>query len=162
MRKILSFHKGLATALGLLVIVLTLLIVVDVGGRFFFNKPLKGGVEISRTVLAWILFLSLAYGLIQGTHVRVTLITMRLKPRLHFMAEVFTALVSLLFFGFGFYSGLEQFKLSYMIGEEMAAPIWIPFWLPKLGLPIGCFLIGAHLSIDLIARLLNSGGRREP
>jgi TRAP-type C4-dicarboxylate transport system permease small subunit len=162
MRKILSFHRGLATALGLLVIVLTILIVVDVSGRFFFNKPLKGGVEISRAVLAWILFLSLAYGLIQRAHVRVTLITMRLKPRLHFMAEVFTALVSLLFFGFGFYSGWEQFKLSFVVGEEMAAPIWIPFWLPKLALPIGCFLIGAHLIIDLVSHFQNAGGEPKP
>ncbi len=34
---------------------------------------------------------------------------------------------------------------SFAIGEEMAAPIWIPFWLPKLALPVGCLLIGIQL-----------------
>jgi TRAP-type C4-dicarboxylate transport system permease small subunit len=155
MRGILRFHKGVSTALGLLVIFLTFLIVIDVGGRFLLNKPLKGGVEISRVVLAWILFLSLAYGLVQKAHVRVSILLDRLSPRLHLIADILIALFSLIFFALGIYAGWEQFRLSFVIGEEMAAPIWIPFWLPKLALPVGCLLISIQLVLDIVSYWTN-------
>jgi TRAP-type C4-dicarboxylate transport system permease small subunit len=162
MSRLLSFHKWVSTTLGLMVILLTLLIVVDVGGRFLFNKPLQGGIEISRVVLAWILFLSLAYGLIQNVHVRVSFLVDRLSPRLHRIADVFTALLSVGFFALGMYAGWEQFRTSFAIGEEMAAPIWIPFWLPKLALPVGCLLIGIQLGLDLTSRLLDFRMKEKP
>jgi len=67
----------------------------------------------------------------------------------------------LLFFAFGVYAGWDQFKLSFMIGEKMAAPIWIPFWLPKLALPVGCFLILTVLGLDLLSRFFNSRGKEK-
>ncbi len=159
MQKILSIHKKLATIFGLLVMVLMFLIVVDAGGRFLFNQPLSGGVEMSRVVLAWILFLPLAYALVQGTHVRVTMLIMRLPHRLHLAAEVLVAILSLLFFGLAIYAGWGQFWDSFIVGEDMGAPIWIPFWLAKLALPLGCLLIAAQLGIGLAANLRQLGRR---
>jgi TRAP-type C4-dicarboxylate transport system permease small subunit len=150
MGRLMSFYKGLATVLGVLVMIIMLLIVIDVGGRYLFDSPLLGGVEVSRVVLAWILFLALVYGLVQGAHVRVSLVTNRFPPRLRLMSEVFTAVLSLGFFALAAYSGWEQFKLSYEVSEEMPSPIWIPFWLPKLAVPVGCFLMAAQLGIDLV------------
>jgi C4-dicarboxylate transporter DctQ subunit len=151
-----SFYKGLATVLGVLVMVIMFLIVIDVGGRYLFDSPLLGGVEVSRVVLAWILFLALVYGLVQGAHVRVSLVINRFPPRLRLMSEVFTAVLSLGFFALATYSGWEQFKLSFEVSEEMPSPIWIPFWLPKLAVPIGCFLMAVQLGIDLVVKHLKS------
>lgn len=156
MGRLMSFYKGLATVLGVLVMVIMFLIVIDVGGRYLFDSPLLGGVEVSRVVLAWILFLALVYGLVQGAHVRVSLVINRFPPRLRLMSEVFTAVLSLGFFALATYSGWEQFKLSFEVSEEMPSPIWIPFWLPKLAVPIGCFLMAVQLGIDLVFKHLKS------
>lgn len=156
MGRLMSFYKGLATVLGVLVMVIMFLIVIDVGGRYLFDSPLLGGVEVSRVVLAWILFLALVYGLVQGAHVRVSLVINRFPPRLRLMSEVFTAVLSLGFFALATYSGWEQFKLSFEVSEEMPSPIWIPFWLPKLAVPIGCFLMAVQLGIDLVVKHLKS------
>jgi TRAP-type C4-dicarboxylate transport system permease small subunit len=162
MQKLMRFHEGLATVLGVLVMVIMFLIVIDVGGRYLFNSPLLGGVEISRVVLAWILFLSLVYGLVKGAHVRVTLLTTRYPPRLQFMVEVFTAILSIGFFALATYSGWEQFKLSFKVAEEMPSPIWIPFWLPKLAVPIGCFLMAVQFGIDLVSKHLKPDRSDKP
>lgn len=154
MRKLMSFYKGLATVLGVLIMIIMFLIVIDVGGRYLFNSPLLGGVEVSRVVLAWILFLALVYGLVEGAHVRVSLVLNRFPPRLHFISEVLTAILSLGFFALATYSGWEQFKLSFEVAEEMPSPIWIPFWLPKLAVPIGCFLMAVQFGIDLVSKHL--------
>lgn len=153
MQKILNFHIWFANILGGLVIVMMLLIVIDVGGRYFFNSPLLGGVEISKVVLAWIFFLSLSYGLIRGAHIRVELITSRLPPRLRFILDIIVSVMSLGFFILGIYSGWLQFKLSFDVAEAMAAPIWIPFWLAKLAVPAGCFLIALQFGIILTSQL---------
>ena len=157
MEKLMSFYRGLATVLGVLIMIIMFLIVIDVGGRYLFDSPLLGGVEVSRVVLAWILFLALVYGLVQGAHVRVSLVTNRLPPRLRLMSEVFTAVLSLGFFALATYSGWEQFKLSFEVLEEMPSPIWIPFWLPKLAVPVGCFLMAVQLGIDLVVKQFKLG-----
>ena len=145
------FHKRLATPLGVLVLLMMLLIVIDVVGRYLFSRPLLGGVEISRVMLAWILFGSLAYSLSQDAHIRVTVLTRRFSPRVRFLSERITALLGLVFFALALYAGWDQFKLSYDVGEEMAAPIWIPFWISKLAVPVGCALIMIQLGLNLIA-----------
>lgn len=154
MQKILIFHKILANIIGLLILAITLIIVVDAGGRFLFDKPLLGGVEISKVLLAWILFCSLTWSLLQGAIVQVTMVIGRLPTRLYLVFEVLIAILSLLFFGLVVYAGWLQFWESFVVGEEMAAPIWVPFWLAKLAVPVGCFLIGMQIGINFVARLL--------
>ena len=74
-------HRTLATLLGCLVLILMMVIIVDVVGRFVFNKPLPGGVEISMLLFVWVIFLPLAYVLFEGNHVRLTLFLVRLPQR---------------------------------------------------------------------------------
>ena len=156
MQKILSMHKTLATIFGVFVLVLMFLIVIDAGGRFLFNRPLQGAVEISKVVLAWILFLPLAYALVQGTHVQVTILLMRLPRRPHLVADTAIAILSLGFFALAIYAGWLLFEDSFRVRETMAAPIWIPFWLAKAALPIGSLLIAVQLGIDLVTNLRQS------
>lgn len=154
MEKILRFQKILADILGLLVLVLMFLIVIDVGGRYLFNIPLKGGVEISQIVMTWVLFLPLAYALIRGAHVRVTVITMQFSPRFNLILDVLVNLVSLGFLGLVAFVGWLQFWESFSIGEIMAAPIWIPLWLAKLAMPLGFSLISIQLCLNMMGNLL--------
>ncbi|MEW6668273.1 MAG: TRAP transporter small permease [Thermodesulfobacteriota bacterium] len=156
MQKILTLQKVLANILGLLVLVLMFIIVIEVCGRYLFNSPLRGGVEISQIVITWILFLPLAYALIQGAHVRVTLITMHFPPRVMRVVDVLVAIVSLAFFGSVTYVGWLQFWGSFSAAEVMPAPIWIPLWLAKLALPIGFFLFFVQLCVNMIDQALKS------
>jgi TRAP-type mannitol/chloroaromatic compound transport system permease small subunit len=156
MQRILRFQKMLANALGWMVIILMFIIVIEVVGRFLFNTPLKGGIEISQIVMTWILFLPLAYALVRGDHVRVTMVVMRLPPRLNLIVEVLGTIVSLAFVGLTTYVGWLQFCDSFSIGETLPAPIWLPFWLEKLALPLGFFLFFVQLCVDLVERVMKS------
>jgi TRAP-type C4-dicarboxylate transport system permease small subunit len=147
---LIEFHRRLATIIGLLIIALVVVIVVDATGRFLLNKPLPGSVEMSRIALAWILFLSLAYGQIQGVHVRVEIFFSRYSPRLRRTAGTLTALISMLFFGFLTYAGWDMFQESYNVSETIPAPIWLPYWLPKLAMPIGFALLVLQLGIEAV------------
>ena len=156
MQKILRFQKVLANILGLLVLILMFIIVIEVIGRFLFNTPLKGGVEISTIVMTWILFLPLAYALVRGAHVRVTLIVMHLPPRFNLIVEILVSIVSLGFFGLITYVGWLQFWDSFSVGEIMPAPIWIPLWLAKLAIPLGFFLFFVQLGVNMFGHIVKS------
>lgn len=147
---LIEFHRRLATIIGLLIIALVLMIVVDATGRFFFNKPLPGSVEMSRIALAWILFLSLTYGQIQGVHVRVEIFFSRYSPGFRRTVDTLIALISMLFFGFLTYAGWDMFQESYGVSETIPAPIWLPYWLPKLAMPIGFALLVLQLGIETV------------
>lgn len=153
MEKILRFHKSLANVLGALIILIVVIIVIEAGGRFLFNKPLPGPIEASRVILSWILFLSLAYALVQGTHIQVQLILERFPSRLRLWADTVIDLISLGFFGLIMYSGWLQFWESFRVREVMAAPIWIPFWLAKLSVPVGCLLFIGQFCIQVVDRI---------
>jgi len=135
------------------------IIVADSGGRFLFDKPLLGAVEVSRVVLAWVLFGSIVYALVQGTHVRVTLLLARFPLRLRLVAEALIIVLSMVYFGLAVYQGWGQFRDSFIASETMAAPIWIPFWLAKLALPVGCLLIAVQFGINLVANFRQLAGR---
>ena len=128
-------------------------IIIDVGGRFLFNQPLLGGVEISQILLAWILFLPLAYALVRGAHVRVTILSERLPRRANLVLDVVVTILSLGLFGLAIYACWGYFWDSISVEETMAAPIWLPLWAAKLAVPLGFFLIFAQLCLNLITRL---------
>jgi len=157
MQKILNFHRRLANFLGLLILALMFVIVIDVVGRFFFNKPLQGGVEISQLLLAWILFLPLAYALFRGAHVQVTILLMYLSRRHKLIAETIITILSLGLFGLAIYAGWNYFWESISVGETMAAPIWLPLWLAKLAALLGFLLIFIQLCINLVTNFVQPG-----
>ncbi len=144
-----NLNKWIGIFGGSLIIVVTILIVIDSAGRFLFNKPMTGGVEISILLAAFIVFLGLAYALIQGAHVQFTLFEVMFPLRFKRICEIFISTVGGLFMGFTFYATSRQFWESWKAGETMMAAVTIPYWLAKLALPIGFFLITAQFAFNL-------------
>ena len=72
------FDRAVAPALGLvaaaLMFCLMLLTCVDVVGRYFFNKPVTGGFEMTEMLLAALIFAGLPLVTLRGEHVMVDLL----------------------------------------------------------------------------------------
>jgi len=95
-----NFYSRLATITGSLILVVTMLIVIDAGGRFMLNRPLTGGVEVSILLMAFIVFFALPYALFQGAHVRVTAAIKYLPDNWQEPVEILICIAGILFFGF--------------------------------------------------------------
>jgi TRAP-type C4-dicarboxylate transport system permease small subunit len=161
MQKLLKLHNSLANILGLLIILIALIIVVEVSSRCLFNKPLPGPMEGTRVILAWVLFLSLAYGLVQRVHIKVQLFLDHYPRRVRSVMDNLIDVVTLCLFGILTYSAWQQFWESFTMSETMAAPIWIPFWLAKLALPIGSLIFVIQLVINLGFRFKGESKKEE-
>jgi len=146
-----NLNKWIAIVAGSLIIVVTLLIVIDSAGRFLFNKPLTGGVEISILLSAFIVFWGLAYALIQGAHVQFTLFEVMFPAKFRKIFEVFINSLGMLFMAFAFYATSRQFWESWLASETMMAPVKIPYWLAKFALPIGFLLITVQFGFNIVS-----------
>lgn len=69
-------EKALEALAALLLFLLMMITVVDVIGRYFFNKPLPGSVEISSIVLALLVFAALPLVSRRREHITVDLLTL--------------------------------------------------------------------------------------
>lgn len=75
-----------------------LLTVADVFMRFFFNSPITGTTEITQLMMVIVVFLSLAWGGVTGSHVKVDLIVGRFGRKTRAIYDVVTLLLSLFIF----------------------------------------------------------------
>jgi TRAP-type C4-dicarboxylate transport system permease small subunit len=72
-----GFDRAVVPALGVvaaaLIFCLMLLTCIDVVGRYFFNKPVTGGFELTEILLASLIFAGLPLVTLRGDHITVDL-----------------------------------------------------------------------------------------
>lgn len=61
---------------------LMFLTIFDVIGRFFFNAPIKGTMELTKLSVALMVFLSLGYAQVKGDHLEIDFIVQKFKSNL--------------------------------------------------------------------------------
>lgn len=78
--------------------VLMFLGAADVLGRYIFNSPIKGTIELSEVFMAGVILLGWAYTQRTGGHVKVELLISHYPPRARNIIDFITSLLSLVLF----------------------------------------------------------------
>ena len=148
------FSTLLAVLGGVATIGLMLNVVLDVLGRYFFNRPFPGTLDMAQ--FAWmptLVSLGLGYALLRGEHIRVNLLTAPTGPRtqriIEIVAMAFTLGTTALFIWFGAEKAAEAMEF----GEKAVGTPWLliwPFrWVIVVGM-VALFLQAAALLIRAI------------
>ena len=125
----------------------------EIIGRYAFNAPIPGHVEIVELIMAGIVFLGIAYTERIGGHVRMELfVTKVLKGRAYHFAEVITSVLSLFVYVFIFIYTLQFAIFAYDIGDVTPYINW-PTWPSKLAIPIGSLFLCIRFIIEIIQHL---------
>lgn len=135
-------------------IFLTLLVTANVVARYFFQSPIPGAVNMTELLMPHIVFAGLAYTLMQGGQVQVTLVLDRLSPGWRRRFQALASALGLLLFAALTYKSSQFFWDSFVIRERMLAPIYLPWWLGKLAMPIGCALMSLRYLVMMLQALL--------
>lgn len=155
------------------VFVLLVIINLDIGGRVFFNHPLRGVSEIVAMSIVACVFLQIAHTLKVGRLTRseflLNLLQRRL-PRLGEFCEGIYHLVGACLMAILFSASIGLFTRAWRIGEYVGAEgdFMAPTWPVKLIILIGCvagslqFLIMAFRNFRRIFRPGTSGGGDKP
>ncbi len=138
--------------------VLMLLGASDVIGRYFFNKPIKGTLEISEILLAGIVLFGLAYTSSVGGHVRVDTFVLLFSPRLQAIVGCIVSFLSLIIF---FLIGWQGAELALQSWERHRSidVFFIPIAPFQLFVSIGALAV----CLELIVQIRNFifAGRKE-
>jgi TRAP-type transport system small permease protein len=125
--------------------------VVDVVGRYFFNKPFFGTVEICEFLMALLSFGALALAELRNGHITVDFFVTALPTRVQAWLEASGALLGIFFWWLvAWRAGVHAARIweAGEVSANWAVPTW-PFY---LGVTIGSGL----LAIALIPRVLRA------
>lgn len=132
--------------------ILTLLIVADVIGRYFFNAPITGAVEISELVLLIVIFLAAAYTMSVGGHVAVEVVTSHFSPRVQALIASFTLIISLAVFGAMVFAGIE-FGTKVWRSARTTMILGLPIFPFVFIMPLGILALWLQLLVRLFRSL---------
>ncbi len=126
---------------GICVSLMMIGITVEVFTRYFLNNPLRGVIEVTQTMILWVVFLSAAWLLKEDGHVRVDLLVVRLKPKTQNILNIIICLVSacacLIIFWYGVKVVLADFQQRVReIGIVTIPTAWVQIAIPIGALPL--------------------------
>ncbi|MEM5491688.1 TRAP transporter small permease [Hoeflea sp. AS16] len=133
-----------AFAAGLAVVILVLMTVVAVVGRYVFGQPIFGIEDVSRVLLAFIVAGSIAYGAKRGAHVHVDVISMQAGSKILVITDIIARLVGIAVVSFTAYSLFSKGLCGKACG----------YFTPNLSIPYMPFYFALSLSMALYGLIL--------
>ncbi len=108
---------------------LAFLILYDITGRFFFNAPFDGTIEIVANSMVSILFLQLPYTIYRGAHLRTAVIYQNLSEYGQRTIDVIVALLGIWFFFSIALGAWEDMLIGWEVDErEGEGSIRVPIY----------------------------------
>lgn len=113
----------------------------EIIGRYVFNHPIHGHLEIVELIMAGVVFFGVAYTERTGGHVRMELfVTKVLRGRSYHLAEFITTAAALLTFIFILYYTTKSSWDALQFGDT-TPDAYIPTWPSKFAIPIGSLFL---------------------
>ncbi|MFP1633183.1 TRAP transporter small permease [Zhengella sp. ZM62] len=153
----------LMTIGGLAIIVLMLHITADVAGKYFFNQPIIGTLEIvSRYYMVACVFLPLAFVQIRRQHLTVEMFTMGLSKRRLAGLDGVVSIAGLAYVGLLTWLVLDQAAAATRDREILSLsffdlPAWPSRWILPLSFGLFAFVLAIQAWIDLRYALTGRG-----
>jgi len=151
----LHVNRVLAATMGVLTFLCMLLITCSIGGRYLLGMPVPSSVELSEAILVLVIFLPFAYIDIQGGHLRITALYSRFSTRWQKICDIFSKVVSVIFFSLMTWQTLKYAIHSWVSNEVSWGMIPIPLWIPKFAIFFGCLIFSIHLLGSLVLKAKN-------
>jgi len=147
-KKIINVITQAAALISIIVIfAMMMMTVLDVFGRFVFNKPISGTFELTRIALAMIVFPALGLAQLEKENIGITIVYDRLPMPVQKFLDVLIAIVSLALFSVVFWQMIkhaQRTRASGLITSVLRMPVhpWI------FAASIGVFVLVLVLIVD--------------
>jgi TRAP-type transport system small permease protein len=146
-----SVSRGLAVIGAVALVIMMLVTVVDVCGRYFFNKPVVGGWELTGLLLVWAAMFGIAYCQIEKSHIRVSFLLERFPRRMQNIIDSLAYLIG----GVGFFliswQSFVSTKGLILAGDGgLSSTMHIVLWPFRGALAVGAAMAAIILLVDFI------------
>jgi len=153
MRKILSlFEKGLMAIATLALVAMMVTTSVDAIGRYIFNSPLRGNLELTGLYFMVILvFATLSQNYARNVHVRLDVFSHLLKDRLGRNYTRAIALICLPVFAYFAWYAVHEALDKFIVRETRMGAIPFPIYLSYVWLALGAVTLTLRFALDVIS-----------
>lgn len=150
---------GLARAGALVLAVMMVMTFADVAGRYAFNSPIVGAVEMTELCMGLLVFLGLAFTTRAGAHIAVDLVTARLPAPWRRRLEVFIQLASTLIVGL---MSWQLWRIAAdTVADNLLTQVWeLPVYPVAYAMAAASTLVVVTLVLDAIRSVLALGAAR--
>lgn len=135
------------------VLLLMVLVVADITGRYVFNSPVPMAYEVGSFMLVFIVFLALASTQRAGAHIRVEFLTLRLPPRARACLDILAYGLGLMVYVTILWRGFGWAWTSWQVGDYVAGLINIPRYPSQFVVPLGAAILCLQFVADVARRL---------
>ncbi len=133
---------------------------VDVMGRYIFNSPIPWMLEVTEYIMLYIPFLGAAFVLKDDAHIKVDVITLRLRPRNRDLLASVTSAIGGIVLGiytwYGFQVTLDSFQRRVASLEYLK----MPYYIIVMIIPIGGFFFAIQFFRLCVSYLRKSRHQR--
>lgn len=143
-----------------MVMLMTALIFIQVIMRYIFGNSLAWSEELSRYLFLWSIWLGASYGIKTQGHIRLTVLTSRLSPRIQDIVGVIVYIIWFLFVLFLVVKGYELVAKIYVSGQTSIA-LRLPMWIAYASVPVGCTLMSFRMLQNEYQVFKNRKGKKE-
>lgn len=123
-----------------LIMFMTALIFVQVVMRYVFGNSLGWSEELARYVFLWSIWLGASYGAKVRGHIRLTIITGKLKGKAKIALEAVVYVIWLAFIVFLVIKGFDLVG-QIMSAHQTSTALHLPMWIAYASVPVGCTLM---------------------
>lgn len=144
--------RGLCAGSMFVLFPMMFLTTIDVIGRAFWARPMKGTLEISSYMLAVFVLAGMAYTQQAKGNVKVDFFLLKCPERLRHLLNAFTTLLCLLVVCVISWQGAHDAWAETTVSDMLRIPQW-PF---KMLVPIGGILLALEFIFDIIDAIKNA------
>ena len=149
-------NQGLGILAIIFIILMMLSTVADVTGRYLFNSPITGTVELNRTLLVYAVFFTLGYTQLRKQHIRVGMVLDRFPTVPKIVIDNLWLLLALVFMGLITYGSSVVAYKATLTGEHETGIINFPIWPGRIGLAIGALALSLQYLTEIIETIRSS------
>jgi TRAP-type C4-dicarboxylate transport system permease small subunit len=129
--------------------IMMLLVTSDSAGRYLFNAPIQGAVEITEQYLMIVCtYLGLHYAYSKGAFVRVTFVVDHLAKWMKVILGYLSLGLSILICILLIVAAIKQFLRIFVAGANIGFGN-LPLWPPYLIIVVGLIFLCIEMSVDL-------------
>ncbi|EPJ53849.1 MAG: TRAP dicarboxylate transporter, DctQ subunit [Osedax symbiont Rs2] len=133
---------------GITIVLLVMLAVFNVMGRWLFSLPVSGYIDWVEQFMAVFAFFGIAYCQRLGGHIRMDILVSRLKRRVLWISEFTSTLLMLIITLVLIYGSYLHFLRAFINGDS-SMDISLPIWPAKLVVPCALTILAIRLLLQL-------------
>lgn len=145
-----------------LAVILMFLVTSDVVLRYFFDRPLGWGEEVSEIMLLFLIYLALPYGTKVGGHVNLDIVVKLLSPKARSKVEILSSVLSLIFCIIFAWQGWKLTLYYFECQEVSPYLLFLPLWPIVTIMSTGISLMCLELIVKLCRSVASLSSQGSP